>query len=425
MTARPVLPQGSETGAAVFEIQRFEWARPDRIEIEGVWSGLRARRFMRPTLVLKGEGEPKRLLAVLEHKPWQADDGGQWIAAFAWDGDPVKFSSAEMNVGSGIDLELPAPLMRPGRGRRFPKRVTSRDASRATAPAQSSGPGVVTAPIPRTIIEDSPAVAEEPDAPPVADEPDAQTVAAEPDAPVVPDEPELAAAASGSGRPLAPDRAEALRRELDKARSDLDRYRKELDEATEQARALRSQIEEERQERERAVAEARASERSNAATMLGQGAELRAAVERQREIAYGARDAAEQAKGEAIAARDRAVAAMEEAERDRKQAERDRDKAFAERDRAHKERERAFGVRDDALRERDEALAERDAAHKERDEIVSLHERGLPIHEPKPRFLPSDSPGPRSELELWLPRAVAMGILLLFAVIVLRLLAGA
>ena len=119
MTAETTLRESREAGAAVLEIERFEWAAPDRIELVGVWSGLRGRRFIRPTLVLEGEGAPKRLLAALEHKPWTADDGEEWVAAFAWDGPVGKFESADLNVGSGIDLKLPPPRMRPGKPRRF------------------------------------------------------------------------------------------------------------------------------------------------------------------------------------------------------------------------------------------------------------------------------------------------------------------
>src|SRR4051812_21195057 len=111
--------EATAAGAAVLEIERFEFATPERIEIVGYWTGLRGRRFMRPTLVLKGEGDPRRLLALLEHKPWSAVEGSEWIAAFAWDSDVVAFDSAELNVGAGLDLKLPAPRMRPGKPARF------------------------------------------------------------------------------------------------------------------------------------------------------------------------------------------------------------------------------------------------------------------------------------------------------------------
>src|SRR4051794_7885403 len=136
------------TEPAVLEVIRFEWAKPDRIELVGVWTGLRAQRFMRPTLVLERDGEWIRLLALLEHKPWQAADGEQWTAAFAWDEAPVKFDSADLNVASGIDVKLPPPRMRPGKPRRFPHRAVSRDASRETeAATRTSGPGIVTDPV--------------------------------------------------------------------------------------------------------------------------------------------------------------------------------------------------------------------------------------------------------------------------------------
>src|SRR3954451_6346780 len=99
------MPVETTAGAAVLEIERFEFATPERIEIVGYWTGLRGRRFMRPTLVLKGEGEPKRLLALLEHKRWAAQEVAPWTAAFAWEGEIVKFASGELNVGSGIDLK--------------------------------------------------------------------------------------------------------------------------------------------------------------------------------------------------------------------------------------------------------------------------------------------------------------------------------
>src|SRR4051794_32867063 len=122
--------QGEGTEAVVLEIERFEWAGTGRIELVGVWTGVRARRFIRPTLVLEGDGDPIRLLAILEHKPWQAGAGGEWIAAFPWDGPPVKFDSADMNVAPGIDVTLPPPRMRPGKPRRFKQRVVAREVSR-------------------------------------------------------------------------------------------------------------------------------------------------------------------------------------------------------------------------------------------------------------------------------------------------------
>ncbi|MFL5840752.1 MAG: hypothetical protein ACJ77Z_09935, partial [Thermoleophilaceae bacterium] len=140
-------PPDAAVDAAILEVERFEWTAPDRIELAGVWFGLRGRRFIRPTLVLKGpDGPRRRLLALLEHKPWPADDGEDWIAAFAWEGEPIAAESAELNVGSGIDLVLPPP--RPVGGhqpsRRFRHRAVSLDASREPVvppPAPDSAAG--------------------------------------------------------------------------------------------------------------------------------------------------------------------------------------------------------------------------------------------------------------------------------------------
>src|SRR4051812_47904486 len=391
----------TEAGAAVFEIDRFEFV-PNRIELVGTWSGLRARRFIRPTLVLHREGEEKRLLAMLEHKPWAADNGAEWIAVFAWDGGPEKFVSAELNVGSGLDLKLPPPRMRQGKPRRFKQRVVARDASRdedKTQPLLAS-PGIVTEEI-------------------VPPEGGAEVVpAAQPADASAPAEGTAAPAeqrADTSAPPTEDPRLESLRQELDVARTERDRAR-------EQVRALRGELEDERQAREKAVADARAAERETAGRMLAEGSELRASVERQREMAYIARDQAVAARDEAIERRDRACAERDEAFADRRQADRERDRAVADRDGANRERDRALAARDKALEERARADEERSAAFAERDTIVSIHERDLPIHQPRPRFSPPTHD--RSEVEVWAPRAIAVGVLAIFTFIVLRLFAG-
>jgi hypothetical protein len=401
MTAGSTLPVGTETGAAVLEVERFEWATPERIEIVGVWTGLRARRFIRPTLVLQGaEGGPRRLLALLEHKPWTGDDGEEWIAAFAWRGDVVKFESADLNVGSGIDVKLPPPRMRPGKPRRFKHRAVSRDAARDPEPVTAAvGSGVVT---------DEPKPKPKPKAAKAADKAE-ETVALD---------------AATADAPATPDPAEALRVALDEARRHRDHFHAERDEALEKVKAVRAELEAERQSREKAVASARAEERESASTMLAQGGELRAAVERQREMAYHVRDEAEQARDAAVEARDRAVAEKDDAVRLRKQADQERDKALAERDRANKERDRALDAREAALRERDQAFEERAAATEERDTIVSVHERGLPVLEPKSRFMPEERREPQSDLELWMPRVVAVALLFLFLLVVVHLFGG-
>ena len=91
-----------------FEIDRFEWAGDGRLELAGRWFGLRGHRFLRPTLDVAVDGERRRMLADLEHKPWAADEGAVWVAAFTWRGDPAPFDEAELTVSPDLAVQLPA-----------------------------------------------------------------------------------------------------------------------------------------------------------------------------------------------------------------------------------------------------------------------------------------------------------------------------
>ena len=391
---------GAATDAAVLEIDRFEWGESGRLELVGVWSGLRGRRFIRPTLVLEGGEDPvRRLLAVLDHKPWTAQDGEEWIAAFAWDGPPVKFASADLNVAPGLDLKLPPPRMRPGKPRRFKHRAVARDASRDPDDAPTaSGPGIV------------------------SEQPKTQKAAAK-----------TAPKQSGAAKtaPKETDATEALdagavarhSEELERAEAATVRMRAERDQALEELRKVRRLLEEARQTHERALADARADERATANVALTQNAELRAGLERQRELAYEARDEAIAGRDAAHTAREKACAERDDALAARKEAERERRAAFAERDRALKQADQDRRLRDQAIAERDAAQEARDAANKERDTIVGIHDRGLPVVPPKPRYLP-DEPPPPSDFDVWGPRGAAIAALAVFAFILLRLFAG-
>jgi hypothetical protein len=92
-----------------FEVQRFEWTSPDRLELVGRWFGLRGQRFLRPTLDVQVDGERRRMLAVLEHKPWAPEEGRDWVAAFTWRGEPGNFDDAELTVSPDLAVQLPAP----------------------------------------------------------------------------------------------------------------------------------------------------------------------------------------------------------------------------------------------------------------------------------------------------------------------------
>jgi hypothetical protein len=91
-----------------FEVERIEWPSEDRVEIAGRWFGVRGRRFVRPALELEIDGERRRMLALLDHKPWSAEDGEEWVAAFGWDGDPQSLDGGELTVGPSLSVELGA-----------------------------------------------------------------------------------------------------------------------------------------------------------------------------------------------------------------------------------------------------------------------------------------------------------------------------
>jgi hypothetical protein len=106
--------QATAPAGVSFEVDRFAWA-DGRLEVTGRWYGIRGRRFLRPTLDVEVDGSPRRMLAVLEHKPWAADDGEEWVAAFEWTGEPVALAVAELAVGPELAVVLPPPTGGPAK----------------------------------------------------------------------------------------------------------------------------------------------------------------------------------------------------------------------------------------------------------------------------------------------------------------------
>ena len=73
--ARELTAEDRPTASAVtFDLERFEWTA-ETGSVAGRWFGIRGRRFLRPTLDIEVDGQPRRMLAVLEHKPWAAEEG--------------------------------------------------------------------------------------------------------------------------------------------------------------------------------------------------------------------------------------------------------------------------------------------------------------------------------------------------------------
>lgn len=284
-----------ESGAVVFELEHFHFGESGLIELCGRWFGLQARRFVRPTLFLVDKDGRRRLLATLEHKPWEAEEGEPWTAVFPWDGEPQAFDAAELAVATGIDVELPGPQTSPTRRRprRFPYRAVSKD------------------------------VAEVPILAPEMQPSDAETDADDverPAAPVV----------------TPPDATERLRAEVARLKA-RERASAEAQDAAERAqRTAELELESAREALQVALREGREREREVAS---GGEAELAAA---RREF--------ERELGKLRSERDKVV-------RDRDRLQRTHDQVAADRDKVVAERDRAKAELAEAQRERDAALA--------------------------------------------------------------------
>lgn len=97
------LTAGVGVGAS-FELERLE--REDgRIVVRGWWFGVRGICFVRPALVVAG----RRVLAVIEDKPWPLGSDGAWSAAFPWTDDGA-FDSSAVTLVVAPSVEVPLDL---------------------------------------------------------------------------------------------------------------------------------------------------------------------------------------------------------------------------------------------------------------------------------------------------------------------------
>ena len=133
---------GSEeaTRGVEFALDSFELA-DGRLVVAGRWYGVTGRRFVRP--VLKAPGQ-RRLVALLDHKPWSAEDGAPWLAAFP---DGGYAGPSRLQVAPDIAVELPAAGPGAGDGAPRPARLTRPpiersmgDAEPAPEPAEKPAP---------------------------------------------------------------------------------------------------------------------------------------------------------------------------------------------------------------------------------------------------------------------------------------------
>ena len=110
-------------GGSTFELDRFELVG-ERYEVEGRWSGVRGRVFIRPELTLTDGSQSKRLLADLDQKPWQAAEGDTWAVAFPCAGDAIDPTNAELTVAPDITVAVK-------RGRTRRTRTNHKDAGQS------------------------------------------------------------------------------------------------------------------------------------------------------------------------------------------------------------------------------------------------------------------------------------------------------
>jgi len=102
--------RGSEDARIEFALDSFDVAE-GRLVVAGRWYGVTGRRFVRPVLQVDGA---RRLIAVLDHKPWPAVEGAEWLAAFPHDGPA---GPSRLQVAPDIAVELPPAGPEAGDGR--------------------------------------------------------------------------------------------------------------------------------------------------------------------------------------------------------------------------------------------------------------------------------------------------------------------
>ena len=113
-----------------FELARFE-TNGDCCRVQGRWSGVRGRRFLRPALIADVDGQSIRLLADLADKPWTAEDGEPWQAAFPYTLERGQLQEAELTVAPDVTITLPVPQRAAGAAK---KKSSSRRADATPQP---------------------------------------------------------------------------------------------------------------------------------------------------------------------------------------------------------------------------------------------------------------------------------------------------
>jgi hypothetical protein len=205
-------------------------------------------------------------MALLEHKPWPAEEGARWLAAFPDDG---YLGTSRLQVAPDIAVELPPAGPEAGDGRPQPARLARPPVRRGSGEAVSASPAM-----PPTI---------------------APTQAA--------GEGQAARRTAGleGERDAALAEIEAIRQELEAARADADRLRAELDQARSEAERAHVESDQTDTEADRLRTEL-SHVRAEASTLRLGHDEARARAERLEADVVGLRTEAHRAAAERNAA---------------------------------------------------------------------------------------------------------------------------
>ena len=322
-TLEPV--QGG-TGEIAFELERFEFKDDDRVEISGRWSGVRGRRFIRPTLTVMTGGRGSRALADLEHKPWAPEEGKLWMAAFSCSVEGATELEAELNVAPDITITLPAPGQAVGGAKRGRRDRSGREARARRELLERPAPQRRTA------------------------RPSQESTARR----------EIAAIKMTMEEALA-----EKERLLLVANAEKERLQGEVAASETEQAQLRARVEELSAELDQALAA-----RQSALAARDQALETS-------ERSVAERDAAVQAKEEAVAARDAALESRDAAVAMREEALNARDESDAAASAALLARDHALAQRDAADTARGRAVADRETLAQTADQLRNQHEDDL------------------------------------------------
>ena len=90
-----------------FELKRFAWAAPDRLDLSGVFFGVAHEPAGEPSLVVRGSGGEHRRPAIADSITGSLED--HWAATFAWQEVPEAFDEAQLEFPGGLTVVLPQP----------------------------------------------------------------------------------------------------------------------------------------------------------------------------------------------------------------------------------------------------------------------------------------------------------------------------